>query len=171
MATAQCSLVKGVIWRVPDTLYGELQDHKACDAEEQARVEALGGFVIRRRVMGVLAVARAFGDFLLKKYVPAQPYTSTTKLDARSQFIILACDGIWDVLEDQVRRACAAVWACGLAAGVVGVVAGGVHARHSRCCPARAAGGAAAAMPSHFLLLPSAAACLSGDHRSRSSRC
>ena len=57
-------------------------DHKATDACERARVEASGGFVIRKRVMGVLAVARSFGDFVLKKYVPAEPYTSTTKLDA-----------------------------------------------------------------------------------------
>ena len=57
------------------------KDHKATDACERARVEASGGFVIRKRVMGVLAVARSFGDFVLKKYVPAEPYTSTTKLD------------------------------------------------------------------------------------------
>ena len=59
-----------------------VQDHKATDTVERTRVEAAGGFVIRKRVMGVLAVARSFGDFVLKKYVSAEPYTSTTKLDA-----------------------------------------------------------------------------------------
>ncbi len=58
-----------------------VQDHKATDAVEKARIEAAGGFVTRKRVMGVLAVARAFGDFVLKKFVTAEPYTSTTKLD------------------------------------------------------------------------------------------
>lgn len=77
------------------------KDHKATDAPEKARIEAAGGFVIRKRVMGVLAVARSFGDFVLKKYVTCEPYTSTTKLDGMSQFIILACDGVWDVMEDQ----------------------------------------------------------------------
>ena len=57
------------------------KDHKATDAQERQRIEAAGGFVVRKRVMGVLAVARAFGDFVLKKFVTAEPYTSTTKLD------------------------------------------------------------------------------------------
>jgi serine/threonine protein phosphatase PrpC len=57
------------------------KDHKATDPAEKARIEAAGGFVVRKRVMGVLAVARAFGDFVLKKFVTAEPYTSTTKLD------------------------------------------------------------------------------------------
>jgi hypothetical protein len=58
------------------------QDHKATDAEEITRIESAGGFVLRSRVMGVLAVARSFGDFVLKKYVSAEPFTSATRLDA-----------------------------------------------------------------------------------------
>jgi serine/threonine protein phosphatase PrpC len=57
------------------------QDHKATDVAERTRIEAAGGFVVRKRVMGVLAVARSFGDFVLKKFVSAEPYTSTTMLD------------------------------------------------------------------------------------------
>ena len=45
------------------------------------RIEKAGGFVLRKRVLGVLAVARSFGDFALKKFVPCTPYTSTRKLD------------------------------------------------------------------------------------------
>lgn len=48
------------------------------------RIEAAGGFVLRKRVMGVLAVARSFGDFVLKRFVTAEPYSSTTKLDDKA---------------------------------------------------------------------------------------
>ena len=76
-------------------------DHKATDEPEKRRVESAGGFVVRKRVMGVLAVARAFGDFAFKKFVTPEPFTSTTKLNAASHFLVIACDGVWDVLEDQ----------------------------------------------------------------------
>lgn len=88
------------------------RDHKADDPDEVNRIEAAGGFILRKRVLGVLAVARAFGDFTMKEYVTAEPFTTTTKIDGASEFLIIACDGVWDVLEDQaavdVVRQCAA---------------------------------------------------------------
>ncbi|XP_073394994.1 probable protein phosphatase 2C 33 [Physcomitrium patens] len=49
-----------------------------------------------------LAMARAFGDFCLKDYgviaVPEMCYRQLTKQD---QFIVLATDGIWDVLSNE----------------------------------------------------------------------
>lgn len=122
------------------------KDHKATDAAERARIEAAGGFVIRKRVMGVLAVARSFGDFVLKKFVPAEPYTSTTKLDGMSQFIIVACDGIWDVMEDQeaVDLVREHVTATGKA---VSGAAAGAGAGSAAAAGASAAGGGAGAAP------------------------
>ena len=45
---------------------------------EQARIEAAGGFVLRNRVLGILAVTRSFGDHRMKDYVIGTPYTSST---------------------------------------------------------------------------------------------
>ena len=80
-------------------------DHKAGDPLEIARIEEAGGFVSNKhgshRVLGFLAVARSFGDHALKKFVPATPFTAQYELTEESEFVIIACDGVWDVLEDQ----------------------------------------------------------------------
>ncbi|CAN0567124.1 unnamed protein product, partial [Ectocarpus sp. 12 AP-2014] len=48
-------------------------DHKAEDAAEQERVNAAGGFVLRNRVLGILAVSRSFGNQGMKDLVTAVP--------------------------------------------------------------------------------------------------
>jgi len=78
------------------------KDHKANDPEEKRRIEQSGGFVTRcDRVNGLLAVSRAFGDHMLKPAVSAKPYYSTHDIDHTTPYLILACDGLWDVMEDQ----------------------------------------------------------------------
>ncbi|KAE8696617.1 putative protein phosphatase 2C 1 [Hibiscus syriacus] len=49
-----------------------------------------------------LAMARAFGDFCLKEYgVISVPEFSHCILTERDQFIVLASDGVWDVLSNE----------------------------------------------------------------------
>ena len=58
--------------------------------------------------MGQLMLSRAFGDFEFKSFgVKSDPYISKTEIDLneKNQFLILACDGIWDVLsEDDIKH-------------------------------------------------------------------
>ena len=77
------------------------RDHKADDPEEIERIEKAGGFVFRNRVMGILAVARSLGDQGLKDYVICQPCTNEFHEAKEGDFVILACDGLWDVMSDQ----------------------------------------------------------------------
>jgi len=77
------------------------QDHKASDTVEKKRIEELGGFVMRDRVLGMLAVSRAFGDHTLKQFVSARPYISKMTLTGDEEFLIVACDGLWDELSDE----------------------------------------------------------------------
>ena len=95
-------------------------DRKATDPEEIARIIKEGGFVTKGRVMGSLAVSRAIGDSQLKnisrkgrilipdpeitKYKPKMCiidnhlYPDDICMD---EFIIIATDGLWDVLSSQ----------------------------------------------------------------------
>ncbi|CEQ43008.1 SPOSA6832_04878 [Sporobolomyces salmonicolor] len=76
-------------------------DHKGSDAKEVKRITDAGGFVLNNRVNGVLAVTRALGDSSMKEFVVGAPYTTETTLGPEDDFLIVACDGLWDVCTDQ----------------------------------------------------------------------
>ncbi|KAK4800811.1 hypothetical protein SAY86_021298 [Trapa natans] len=80
------------------------RDHKPDQTDERQRIEDAGGFVIWAgtwRVGGVLAVSRAFGDRLLKQYVVSDPEIQEEKVDSTLEFLILASDGLWDVVTNE----------------------------------------------------------------------
>lgn len=76
-------------------------DHKGTDKREAKRITDAGGFVLSGRVNGVLAVTRSLGDSSMKEFVVGSPYTTETELSDEDEFLILACDGLWDVITDQ----------------------------------------------------------------------
>ncbi|KAG5983535.1 Protein phosphatase type 2C 3 [Claviceps digitariae] len=98
------------------------QDHKPQLENEKNRITAAGGFVDFGRVNGNLALSRAIGDFEFKKsaelppeqqIVTAFPDVEQHDLTDEDEFMVLACDGIWDCQSSQavvefVRRGIAA---------------------------------------------------------------
>ncbi|PNY26193.1 Protein phosphatase 2C [Tolypocladium capitatum] len=98
------------------------QDHKPQLEIEKNRITAAGGFVDFGRVNGNLALSRAIGDFEFKKsaelspenqIVTAFPDVDEHELTDEDEFLVLACDGIWDCQSSQavvefVRRGIAA---------------------------------------------------------------
>lgn len=85
-------------------------DHKPTDTEEYARITKAGGFVADGRVNGSLNLSRALGDLEYKtnhdlgpeeQMVTALPEVRCVQLEEGHEFLILACDGIWDVLSNQ----------------------------------------------------------------------
>lgn len=85
-------------------------DHKPTVKSESDRILAAGGWVELNRVNGNLALSRALGDFVFKKnekkrpeeqIVTAYPDVVTKSITPDHEFIILACDGIWDVLSNE----------------------------------------------------------------------
>jgi len=79
-------------------------DHKPNRPDETQRIKAAGGNIYFNgvwRVSGILAVSRAIGDRLLKPYVTARPEVSTWNVSKDDEFLILATDGVWDVLTNE----------------------------------------------------------------------
>jgi len=76
-------------------------DHKASDPIEEKRIVENDGRIINNRVNGSLGVARALGDHSLKDWVLADPYFSEFTLTEHDRFLVLASDGIFDVMSDQ----------------------------------------------------------------------
>ncbi|KAL4517908.1 hypothetical protein Ndes2526A_g02278 [Nannochloris sp. 'desiccata'] len=79
-------------------------DHKAAREDETARVEAAGGQILfwnGVRVMGLLAVSRAIGDHSLRPYVIAEPEVTIVNRNPDDEVLIMASDGLWDVMSNQ----------------------------------------------------------------------
>lgn len=85
-------------------------DHKPNNPEEMDRIYNAGGWVEFNRVNGNLALSRALGDFLFKRnqlispeqqIVTALPEVTVHDMNEDWDFLVLACDGIWDVLTNQ----------------------------------------------------------------------
>lgn len=82
-------------------------DHKPINPVEKERIQKAGGSVMIQRVNGSLAVSRALGDFEYKnvegmgpceQLVSPEPEINVTERNPGDEFLVLACDGIWDVM-------------------------------------------------------------------------
>jgi protein phosphatase 1L len=81
------------------------EDHKPNRESERRRITQAGGTVTFMgcwRVNGVLATSRGFGDRELKKVVSAEPEIRHRTLMEGDDYLVLASDGIWDVLSNQI---------------------------------------------------------------------
>ena len=93
--------------------------HRPCVPSERERVTGVGGFILRERVLGVLAVTRAMGNHGLKSGqtgLIARPSCKSMELQSDDRFLVLASDGLTDVLSDQT---------------IVDIVCSGVHKMRS----------------------------------------
>jgi len=106
---ANCGDSRGVLASNKNVRFGTY-DHKPCNEEEKKRIENAGGSVMIRRVNGSLAVSRALGDYDYKnvsglppteQLVSAEPDLSVMERSSDDEFLILACDGVWDVMTNE----------------------------------------------------------------------
>ncbi|URE11578.1 phosphatase 2C [Musa troglodytarum] len=85
-------------------------DHKPYLVEEKERILKAGGFIQAGRINGRLNLTRAIGDMEFKKnkFLPAEKQVVTCNPDINivelcedDEFLILACDGVWDCISNQ----------------------------------------------------------------------
>mgnify|MGYP000423871651 FL=1 len=84
------------------------RDHKPYCVKERSRIEALGGYVDDGYLNGLLGVARALGDWHMDGLkgvggpLSAEPDVKQTVLSREDEFLIIGCDGLWDVFSSQL---------------------------------------------------------------------
>lgn len=86
------------------------EDHKPENEVERNRITNAGGFIINGRVNGNLNLSRALGDLEYKKngklkpeeqLISAMPDVNVYQLEADDEFIVMGCDGVWEILKDE----------------------------------------------------------------------
>ena len=85
------------------------EDHKPDLPTERSRVVQAGHMVEDGRVDGIIAISRAIGDWEYKSQsldaakmaVSSYPEVRTIELSKDLDFLICACDGIWDCMTSQ----------------------------------------------------------------------
>lgn len=79
-------------------------DHKPTTSAERSRIKSQGGFVTHDGYLNrKLAVSRALGDLEVKACSPliADPDVQQVELSEEDEFLVIACDGLWDVLSSE----------------------------------------------------------------------
>ncbi|XP_071388610.1 protein phosphatase 1B isoform X1 [Centroberyx affinis] len=105
-----CGDSRAVLYRNSHVCFSTL-DHKPCNPREKERIQNAGGSVMIQRVNGSLAVSRALGDYDYKcvdgkgpteQLVSPEPEVfEMVRALEQDQFVVLACDGIWDVMSNE----------------------------------------------------------------------
>lgn len=82
-------------------------DHKPNSITEKHRIEQLGGIIYDGYLNGQLSVSRALGDWHMKGPkgsacpLSAEPELQEILLTEDDEFLVMGCDGLWDVMSSQ----------------------------------------------------------------------
>jgi len=77
-------------------------DDRVDDPKENERIISSGGVIANGRVYGTLMLSRSFGDWAIKSYgVIVDPHITKIELTDDDLCLIIASDGVWDVIKDE----------------------------------------------------------------------
>ena len=80
-------------------------DDRVEDPKEINRIIKQGGIVFDGRINGQLMLSRTFGDWALKSLgAIVNPHISKIEINEDDLFLIIASDGVWDVINDEDCR-------------------------------------------------------------------
>ena len=80
------------------------KDHKPNQPNEKNRIKKIGGKIYFDGYdwrIGDLSVSRSFGDIDSTPFVTHKPDIFKYKIKKNDKFIIIACDGLWDVMNNK----------------------------------------------------------------------
>lgn len=85
------------------------RDHDPSSAWEKSRIESVGGYVVDGYVNGQVTVARAIGDWHMQGLkeeggegpLSALPEIQSLVLSEEDEFLVMGCDGLWDVFTNE----------------------------------------------------------------------
>lgn len=85
------------------------RDHDPSSAWEKSRIESVGGYVVDGYVNGQVTVARAIGDWHMQGLkeeggqgpLSALPEIQSMVLSEEDEFLLMGCDGLWDVFTNE----------------------------------------------------------------------
>ena len=106
---ANCGDSRAVLCRSGQVCFST-EDHKPYSPLEKERIERAGGSVTIQRINGSLAVSRALGDFSYKgaenrtpsqQMVSPEPEVCVVERSPADEFLVLACDGVWDTISNE----------------------------------------------------------------------
>lgn len=98
--TSNCGDSRAVLCKGAET-FPLTVDQKPDREDELVRIESEGGKVIDwngARVLGVLAMSRAIGDRYLRPWIIPVPETTFTTRTDEDECLVIASDGLWDVM-------------------------------------------------------------------------
>jgi serine/threonine protein phosphatase PrpC len=90
-----------VVLRDDGSVKFQTDDHKPPLRSEYERVRDEGSKVVAGRTAGILAVTRSLGDFAIPG-VCKTPDISEVPLEPSDRWLVIACDGVWDVVFDKL---------------------------------------------------------------------
>ncbi|GLT36843.1 hypothetical protein SLA2020_111940 [Shorea laevis] len=98
---ANCGNSRAVLCRAGNAIPLS-HDHKPNRQDELERIYNAGGKLVYRNslpfVNGILKMSRAIGDYSLKEVIISEPEVSLIERDTTDVCLILASDGMWDVI-------------------------------------------------------------------------